>query len=230
MSRLFVTGAGTGIGKTFVTCLLLRRLRAAGHWARALKPVISGFDPADMAASDSGLILSAMDEVADRESVGAISPWRFSAPISPDMAAVREGREIDVGELIAFCRYAAPAETEGTLFVEGVGGAMAPLSDGETVLDWMAGLDWPVLLVCGSYLGALSHALTAAESVRLRGLTLAGLVVSESVDSPVPLEECTATLCRFLDPVPVISLPRLTHPSDDGAEAEDIIAALGMSA
>lgn len=230
MSRLFVTGAGTGIGKTFVTCLLLRRLRAAGHWARALKPVISGFDPADMAGSDSGLILSAMDEVADHAAVGAISPWRFSAPISPDMAAVREGREIDVGELIAFCRYAAPAETEGTLIVEGVGGVMAPLSDDETVLDWMAGLAWPVLLVCGSYLGALSHALTAAEAVRLRGLALAGLVVSESADNPVALEESAATLRRFLDPVPVIALPRLASPSENGAEAEDIIAALGMSA
>ena len=107
---------------------------------------------------------------------------------------------------------------------------MAPLSDDETVLDWMAGLAWPVLLVSGSYLGALSHALTAAESVRLRGLELAGLVVSESEDSPVPLEECAATLRRFLDPVPVIALPRLTNPSDDGVEADDIIAALGMSA
>ncbi len=228
MSRLFVTGAGTGVGKTFVICLLLRRLRAAGHWARALKPVVSGFDPADVVGSDSGLILSAMDEVADSAAVGAISPWRFSAPISPDMAALREGRAIDVGELVAFCRYAAPAENEGTLIVEGIGGAMVPLSDDECVLDWMAGLSWPVLLVAGSYLGAMSHALTAAEAVRLRGLMLAGLVVSESAESPVPLEETAATLRRFLDPVPVIALPRLAHPSADGAEAEDIIAALGI--
>jgi len=230
MSRLFVTGAGTEVGKTFVTCLLLRRLRAAGHWARALKPVVSGFDPADVAGSDCGQILSAMDEAADAAAVGAVSPWRFVAPLSPDMAAVREGREIDVGELVAFCRYAAPAEGEGTLIVEGVGGAMVPLSDRETVLDWMAGLSWPVLLVSGSYLGALSHALTAAEAIRLRGLELAGLVVSESAESPVPLDETAATLRRFLDPVPVIALPRLVRPSTDGAEAGDIIAALGLTA
>lgn len=230
MSRLFVTGAGTGVGKTFVTCLLLRRLRAAGHWARALKPVISGFDPADVDGSDSGLILSAMEEPADKAAIGAVSPWRFAAPLSPDMAASREGREIDVGELIAFCRYAAPAESEGTLIVEGIGGAMVPLSETETVLDWMAGLAWPVLLVGGSYLGALSHALTAAEAIRLRGLELAGLVVSESAESPVPLAETAATLRRFLTPVPVIALPRLARLSPDGAEAADLIAALGVSA
>lgn len=229
MSRLFVTGAGTGVGKTFVTCLLLRRLRAAGHWARALKPVISGFDPAEAAGSDSGQLLAAMDEAADRAAIGAISPWRFSAPLSPDMAAVREGREIDVGELVAFCRYAAPAEGEGTLIVEGVGGAMVPLGEDETVLDWMAGLAWPVLLVCGSYLGALSHALCAAEAIRLRGLTLAGLVVSESAESPVALEETAATLRRFLAPVPVLALARLDRPSPDGAEADDLIAALGLT-
>ena len=54
MSRLFVSGTGTGVGKTLVTCILVAQLREAGRDVRALKPVISGFDPSDVADSDTG--------------------------------------------------------------------------------------------------------------------------------------------------------------------------------
>ena len=206
---IYVTGTGTGVGKTLVTCLLVRELRAAGRTVRALKPVISGFDSGAVADCDSGRLLAAMGEAADDRAVGSISPWRFEAPISPDMAAVREGRRLDVGEIAGFCRYAGPADDDAVVLVEGVGGAMVPLSDHETVLDWMAALAWPVALVAGSYLGTLSHTLTAAEAIRLRGLSLAAIVISESPESPVPLAETAATMERFADGIPVIELAHL---------------------
>lgn len=228
MSSLFITGSGTGVGKTIVTCILLHQLRRAGQSVRALKPVITGFNADSVEDSDTGRLLAAMDEKIDKAAVGSISPWRFSEPISPDMAAQHEGRRLDVGEIVGFCRYAGPAEDEATMLVEGIGGAMVPLCDDETVLDWMAALSWPVLVVVGSYLGTLSHTLTAAEAIRLRGLELAGIVISESPESPVPLTETAETLGRFVMPAPVIILPRIDPDRLTDESIPDIAGHLGL--
>jgi dethiobiotin synthetase len=212
MAAWFVTATGTDIGKTYVTSGLVRHLRGAGKKVRALKPVASGFDAYALAQSDAGELLAAMGEPITEESVARISPWRFAAPLSPDMAAAREDRTIDLDALIAFCRAAAAP----TLFIEGIGGVMVPLDAGHTVLDWMEALAFPLILVTGSYLGTLSHTLTAADVCRRRSLAIAALIVNESPDATVPLDETAASLARFLPDIPLATLPR---PADDDAFA-----------
>ena len=204
---LFVTATGTEVGKTFVTALLLRQLRAAGRTAAAIKPVMSGFDPADAGTSDAGRLLTAMGEPITPDAVARISPWRFAAPLSPDMAAARERRDISFDALLAFCREAERL-MRGPLIVEGVGGAMVPLGETHSVMDWMVALGAPALVVAGTYLGTISHCLTTLEAMRARGIRVAGLVLSESVESPVAVAETAAVLARFTD-VPIRVVPRL---------------------
>jgi dethiobiotin synthetase len=212
MPGLFVTGTGTDIGKTYVTAGLLRRWRAAGQRARALKPVVSGFDAAAIAGSDPGLLLQAMGESVDAAALDRIAPFRFAAALSPDMAAAREGKRIDATALVAFCRAALAEAASDPLLIEGAGGVMVPLDARHTILDWMVALDLPVLLVAGSYLGSISHSLTAAAALSRAELKIAALVVNESADSTVPLAEAAATIGRFVAPVPVIALPRGAPP------------------
>jgi dethiobiotin synthetase len=131
---------------------------------------------------------------------------RCAAPLAPHWAAARERRTVPFDALVAHCR-AADRSGDVTL-IEGVGGVMVPLDAEHTVLDWIAALEVPTLLVVGSYLGTLSHSLTAAAALHARGVTIAGVVVSESVEQPVPAVETTATLARFTAPVPVRVLPR----------------------
>ncbi|MFN4282570.1 MAG: dethiobiotin synthase [Alphaproteobacteria bacterium] len=213
MNGLFVSAAGTEIGKTFVACALLHQLRRQNRKLRALKPVISGYEPAAAATSDSGLLLTALGEEPTAEAVARISPWRFELPLSPHMAAKREGRRVDLDPLLRFCREALDDRAAFTL-IEGVGGVMAPLNDDETVIDWMAALKLPTLLVGGSYLGAISHMLTAAESVMRREIPLAGIVLSESPEQPVALAETAETIARFLPRTKVLTVPRLTRFAD----------------
>lgn len=211
MAAWFVTATGTDIGKTYVTCGLVRHLRRSGRAVAALKPVLSGFDARASLQSDAGELLAALGEDVTDDGIARITPWRFRAPLSPDMAAAREGRTIDFAELISFCRAASP-----TLFVEGVGGVMVPLDARHTVLDWMAELGFPLVLVAGTYLGTLSHTLTAVDVCRRRGLAIAALVLNESVESAVPVDETAAALKRFLPDIPLAMLPRL---ADDAAFA-----------
>lgn len=213
MSGLFITGAGTEIGKTFVTCALAHQLGEADRDVQVLKPVITGYDPANPADSDSGRLLAAVGLTPTDEMVGEISPWRYAAPIAPNMAARLEQRPIDLGAVATFCRDAL-AEAVGVTLIEGVGGVMAPITDDHTVLDWIAALPCPALLVSGSYLGAISHVLTAAAVLESRGIVLAGVVISESPDNPVPLAETVACVARLLPRARIVAVPRLRSYRD----------------
>lgn len=208
MSAYFVTSTGTDIGKTFVTAGLIRYLREAGQAVHALKPVVSGYDSSVVETSDPAVLLKALGKPVSADQIAAMAPWRFRAPLSPDLAAAREGRPIDFDALTAFSRAAVDANT-GMLFIEGVGGIMVPIDGKRTVLDWMAALNIPLLLVVGGYLGTISHTLTAVDVLAQRKLTVAAIVVCESERSAVELDETVASIARFADGVPVIGLPRL---------------------
>ena len=209
MSTIFVTASGTEIGKTFVTCALIQQLRQQGYSVRALKPVATGVTSDTLNTSDSGMLLSALGRPIDAGQVASVSPWRFREPLSPDMAAEREGRAIPFDELVAFCREDA---REDVTLIEGIGGVMVPLDPHHTVLDWIEALRAPALLVTGSYLGTLSHTLTAAGMLRARSVELAGIVVNESEAQPVEPEETADVISRFAADVPVRVVGRLDAP------------------
>jgi dethiobiotin synthetase len=158
-------------------------------------------------ASDAGILLQAMGKPVNAETIAAISPWRYIAPLSPDMAAAREGRCLKLPDMLTFCAAAIQA-APGLMLVEGAGGAMVPLDAAHTIRDWIAALGHPALLIAGSYLGTISHTLTAAEALLSRGVAIAAIVINESESSPVPLEETAAAIGRFLPDVPRHLIPR----------------------
>jgi dethiobiotin synthetase len=207
MNRLFVAGAGTDIGKTHVACALVRGRRSLGRSVLALKPVASGVGPVDEAAfaeSDTARLLAAQGLAATPAEVDGCSPWRFAAPLSPDMAAQAEGRRLLLPEVVDWCRRRI-AGVEADVLIEGVGGVMSPATEDALNLDWAAALDCPVLLVGGTYLGAISHVLTALEVVRARGLPLAGLVLNEATPGSVGLEATAQAVGRFGGVTPWLS-------------------------
>jgi len=221
MSAVFVSATGTDVGKTFVTTGLIRHFLNDGRAVDAIKPVVSGFDPVALAESDPGALLAALGRPLTIEEVQRISPWRFAAPLSPDMAARREGRAVDFAAVTDFCRSAV-AGCRGHLFIEGIGGIMVPLDERHTVLDLITRLRLPLLLVAGTYVGTISHTLTALHVLARRNLDVAAVIVSESVASAASLKETVATIARFSDALDVVGIPRLA----DAASADPAFAAI----
>jgi len=219
---LFVTGAGTEIGKTLIATALVHQLVSKRVAVRVLKPVVSGFDAENLEDSDSGRLLTAAGINVTREAIDGISPWRFSEPIAPNMAANRTGAPIDLDAVVAFCR--ASLAGDGLTVIEGIGGVMAPVTDEASVLDWMAALGLPAILVGSSYLGAISHTLTAASVLIDRGVPIAGVVLSESADQPVPLAETSATVAGFLPHLSVIEVPRIKGETRPWEAVPDLMA------
>jgi len=222
---LFITSSGTEIGKTFVTAALIHQLRVSGRTAGAAKPLLSGFDDANVAGTDTGIILNALGRELTPGNINAVTPWRFKAALSPDMAAEREGRAIDFDAVTQFTQSALKGP-EDIVLVEGVGGVMAPIGAHHTVLDWVAAVGAPALLVVGGYLGTISHTLTAAKAIEGTGVPLAGVVISARGELPVPPTETAAAIARFMPGVPIATLPDLGEASDAWRGAPDLLGPL----
>lgn len=223
MKTLFVTASGTATGKTYVAAALARALAQAGQKVSVLKPVITGFSWATADQSDTAILLASVGREPTRQAIEAASPWRFEAALAPDMAARHEGRSLDFAALVRFCREARQGDGD-LLLIEGVGGVMAPLDERHTVRDWIAETGAPALLVCGSYLGAISHALTAAHALVDRGIIVAGVVVDEFEGSTVPLADTAASIGRFL---PRLRLATIERGAGAGAALRAVKPMLG---
>jgi dethiobiotin synthetase len=213
MRGLFITAIGTGVGKTLVTSVLCRQLTRAGHSVRAIKPVVSGYSPDDP-ASDPCLILRALEERPEPENIAAISPWRFVLPLAPNLAARREARTLSLHDVAAYCRE-QETKTSDYLLIEGAGGVMSPIDEEHTFLDLITRLGHPAVLVAGSYLGAISHTLTALDALGRRAVPIAGIVVSESEPS-AGLDDTMETLRQFAgSATAVYAFPRLAGSDEE---------------
>ncbi|WP_374657461.1 dethiobiotin synthase [Phenylobacterium sp.] len=209
MRALFVSGAHTDVGKTWAACALLRAARAKGLSVAALKPAVSGIDPGDWSDSDPGRLLDAMGRELTDVALDEIAPLRFAAPLSPPMAARLEGVDLRISRLVAFCRAGLAASDADLMLVEGAGGVMSPMAEDGTCLDLMMALGLPAVLVGGSYLGAISHTLTALETLRARGVAVDAVIVSQSADPDAPdFIQTVESVARFAGEVRVVAAAR----------------------
>lgn len=207
MAAFFVTGAGTDIGKTWASAQLLRHWRTRGLQPSAVKPVATGYDPARPEDSDAAVLLQALGRTITAEAVEAMTPVRLKDPLSPDQAARREGAVISARSAAAPCRAAIQAAA-GPVLIEGAGGAMTPLNDRETMLDLALELRLSAIFLMGSYLGAISHALTGLAALKGRGVAVPLVLVNETPDSAVDLYETVATVAGHAPGSAVLAIPR----------------------
>ena len=213
----FLTGTDTEIGKTFITCALLRRAAADGLSAVGVKPVAAGTDAAgdneDVVAIRAASTLTLSGEL--------INPYCFAPPIAPHLAAAEAGREIrfdTIRAAVAACR-----ERADRVIVEGVGGFRVPLGPDGDSADLAVALGLPVILVVGLRLGCINHALLTAEAISARGLRLAGWVANRVDPAMARPEANIATLTAAL-PAPCLGVvPYLPGSSATGAAAHLVL-------
>jgi dethiobiotin synthetase len=169
----FVTGTDTGVGKTVVACALVRELRRAGLDVGAMKPAETGVGPEGPLDARALRAAAGVDDPLEE-----ICPFQLALPAAPSVAAAHEGRELDVGRILA-CFRALSARHE-CMVVEGAGGLLVPLSEGFTMADLARELGLPVLVVARAALGTINHTLLTLEALSRRGLPCAGVVISHT--------------------------------------------------
>lgn len=172
---LFITGTDTGVGKTLVTGGIARLLSQRGLKVGVFKPVASGcrHEREGLVSADSEFLAYCADSSI---SLHVISPVCFVTPAAPILCIEREQRPMDYEAIAA--AYTWLAEHFDVVLVEGIGGAMVPLTETETVLDLAAEFDLPTVVVARPNLGTINHSLLTLEAIRRAGLPPAGVVIS----------------------------------------------------
>ncbi|WP_407483758.1 dethiobiotin synthase [Elizabethkingia meningoseptica] len=159
-TKYFITGIGTGIGKTITSAILTQYFKA-DYW----KPVQSG----DLDQSDSMLVSK-----LNSENINVYPErYRLKYPASPHQSAAMENIEIKVRD------FELP-DTENILLTEGAGGLFVPLNDTEFMIDLITHLNVPVILVVRDYLGCINHTLLSVEALRSRNVEIAFVVLNGS--------------------------------------------------
>jgi dethiobiotin synthetase len=156
---LFITGIGTGVGKTLVAAIVAEAL-GAHYW----KPVQAGFDEGTDA-----------EWVGARIGSGRVLPelYKLKKPASPHIAAREEGVVISLDTIAERLPSSRP------LVVEGAGGLFVPLNERAFMVDLALRLDATVILVSRNYLGSINHSLLSAEACKSHGLRVAGWVFND---------------------------------------------------
>jgi len=221
---LFVTGTDTEVGKTLVSCALVRGFVAQGLRTTVMKPVASGAvrTPEGLRNRDALELLEAADV---RAPYPLINPYCFEPPISPHIAADEAKIAIDL-DMIAR-NLAELRERADRVVIEGVGGWLAPLTATQSVADLAATLGAPVVLVVGLKLGCLNHAQLTRASIGARGVPFAGWIANHLDPRMERVEENVASLVELLGEPPLARVPHIAS----GASAltlKDAAAALAL--
>jgi dethiobiotin synthetase len=165
VQTIFITGIGTGIGKTVVSAIIAEALQA-DYW----KPIQAGYDD----GTDSEWMTSILSNGRSK-----VYPevYRLKLPASPHLAAKDEGRIISSEKI--FSAYAQHLVPGRRLIIEGAGGLMVPLNEHEMVIDLIRKLNAKVILVSRHYLGSINHSLLTANLCRQKGIRVMGWVFND---------------------------------------------------
>ena len=201
---IFVTGTDTGVGKTLVSCVLLRALAIRRSRVIGMKPVAAGARECDGTLINEDVTMLKTCSTIDAPDA-LVNPYCFAEPIAPHIAAANAGVTIDIEHI---CRaYAALAARADHVVVEGAGGFRVPLGPRIEMTDIAARLELPVVLVVGMRLGCLNHALLTAAAIAQAGLQLAGWVANQIDPEMSHAAENVSALERRLTAPLLVSVP-----------------------
>lgn len=206
LQNLFITGTDTGVGKTFVTSLLVRALRQAGVDCVGMKPICCGdrADAEELAAAAGGCV-----------SVNEINPVWLRTPAAPYTASMIEERMIDLDQ-IRDC-YKALCTAHESVLVEGVGGWLVPIRRDYGVADLAADFGRPIAVVVRNQLGAINHTLLTVENIRRRGLECAGLILNNTTAAEDVASATNASILENLVDLPILLE---VHPQEQNLRLE----------
>lgn len=223
---LFITGTDTEVGKTIVTAAIATVLRADGVNVGVMKPVATGCvrRREGLVSEDAEFLAKAADVPEPLEEV---SPICLAEPLAPTVAAARAGVELDLGRM--WRAWDRLKKAHDVMLVEGIGGALCPVTPKQSVADLAQRFNLPVVVVARPALGTINHTAMTVEVLRARGLEVAGIIINRYEHDTDDVAEMTnPDEVQRVTGAPVLGLVP-DDPTTDlpgGVLGEDVVAAV----
>ena len=203
---IFVTGTGTGVGKTIVGSSILYYWSSLGLFPRVMKPLESGCSLGTDNPSDAIALRKA---ASDLRELDQICPYRYKLPLAPLYASEIEGNHVDYSKVLQMINDLK--SYKGPVIIEGCGGLMVPLTKKIQVLDLIKDSDLDLLIVSSLGLGCLNHTQLTLQIAESNGIRVSGIILND-VDgvtdiskkrNPQAIKElCTAPLIGVFPYIP----------------------------
>ena len=200
----FITGTGTGVGKTIVTAGIAGFFLSKGEKVSIMKPVQTGTGESVSDLETVKAIVPDITQIPKR----LASPYSFSLPASPLLAAKNENRKIKPNTILKAFKDLSSRPDIDVLLVEGAGGLLVPLTDKFLMIDLISEMDIPAILVTAAGLGTVNHTLLSIEAMKKRKLKIAGIVINKIPVNPGIVEKDNIKTIERMGGVPVIAVIR----------------------
>jgi len=200
LKSFFITGTGTSVGKTAISCGLAKIFTSAGLRTSYMKPVRTGSDTDDDPAFVYGQVPE-LHRLKDEQ----ICQYTFPFPASPHVSARLAKTEIEPAKIISAYKNITMNEPLDVLLVEGAGGVYVPLTKNYTMIELMTELGIPVILVTLASLGTINHTMLTIEALQKRNIKIAGLIFNMLPVFPGVIEKDNIDSIAELSGLPVIS-------------------------
>lgn len=197
MSNYFITGIGTGVGKTFISAILTEALEA-DYW----KPIQCGTEGGTDVSRITDLISNDKTRIHEEA-------YCFDEPVSPHMAAARQGASIAVESI------ELPESFNQNMIIEGAGGILVPLNGTDYVIDLARYCEAEIILVCSSYLGCINHSLLSLDFLLKSDMHIKGLVLNGNFDP-----EVRKAIIKFSELPIIAEIPHITEVSKETVKAQ----------
>jgi dethiobiotin synthetase len=192
---VFVTGTDTGVGKTYIACMLAEAIRKHGISVGVLKPIASG---------DRDDAKKLIEAAGSRDSLERVNPVFLKYPLSPLTASRIRGRSVDLSPV--WESYAYLRKKYEFIIAEGMGGLMVPITEKLFVVDLIKKLKLPAVVVGRPYLGTINHTLLTVDKLRQRKIPVAGIILSCRQSSTLA-EKTNPEIIAELTGLPVLEVP-----------------------
>lgn len=170
MKKVFITGTGTGVGKTYITSIILKNLLLRQK-VIGIKPISAGISQDNLLNEDVQTLLDCQPSIDDHQKINFYS---LKKAVSPHIGAEEEGMQIDFDFIKQ--RISALENEYDHVLIEGVGGIFSPVDQSRTNLDLIKHLDIPVILIIGLKLGCINDALLTQHALQSNDIKIVGWI------------------------------------------------------
>ena len=170
MKKVFITGTGTGVGKTYITSIILKNLLLRQK-VIGIKPISAGISQDNLLNEDVQTLLDCQPSIDDHHKINFYS---LKKAVSPHIGAEEEGVQIDFDFIKQ--RISALENEYDRVLIEGVGGILSPVDQSRTNLDLIKHLDIPVILIIGLKLGCINDALLTQHALQSSDIKIVGWI------------------------------------------------------
>lgn len=223
---IFITGTDTGVGKTFVSCIIAETLlNEKGIHVGVMKPVETGCKKrGNYLFPYDGIMLKKAASVKDP--IDLIVPFRFRYPLSPLIAAKLEGRRISINKIKKL--YFKISKRYNLTIIEGAGGLLVPITKNYTYLDFIKDLNLSVIIVAPNRLGVINHLLLTLRLLQYNKLVPLCIILNNLNPRKGIVEETNLlALKKIVKKIPIYRFPYYTKTkSEKGFNLSPIISLL----